>query len=1121
MIRARLPQPAAQRTEEPARPKVRSSSVARSPRSARDPRFMRTVDRLQRTAARRLPARGLEAPPPAVDRRVDRQAHRSPALDHRFSAVLDVQRMPQGAVPVSSPHDPAEREATAVAQQVVTMPEPAPDPDAQREVEQARQTDAAWAPAQGRGRPPGPPARLPLAVPLAGAHGPGLGYASRAVMAEIAAAGPDGRPLPTSVRRFMEPRFRADFGGVRVHTGEQAARLSRQLSAHAFTVGGQVFFGRDRFQPESHAGRALIAHELTHTIQQGAAVQQAPVIERAALPDVSSTAQPHVQRLGLDTVLDKLADLANGIPGFRMFTIVLGVNPINGSTVDRSAANILRAIVEFLPGGGLITQALDKYGVFDKVGGWIEGQLASLGLSGEALKDALMRFLRSLGVTDLLDPGGVWERAKAIFTTPIERIISFVKSLAGQVLKFIKDAILRPLAELAAQTPAWDLLIAVLGRNPITGDPVPRTAETMIGGFMKLIGQEEIWANIKKGNAVARAWAWFQGALSGLMGFVQELPGLFLQALQSLEIADIIVLPLAFVKVGRVFSGFFQRFVSWAGDTIWDLLEIVFSVVAPAVIGYVKKAASAFKTILKNPIGFVKNLIAAGKLGLSQFVRNFVTHLKAALIGWLTGSLAGAGLYIPQALSLPEIGRFVLSLLGITWEKIRGKLVKYLGEPAVKALETGFDILVTLVKKGPAAAWELIKQRLTDLKDMVIQAIIGFVKDKIVTAAVTKLLSMLSPVGAFIQAIIGIYNTAMFFVERMRQIAAVAAAVIDSISAIANGVIAAAASKVEKTLAGLLTLAISFLARIAGLGKVSDAVVNFLKMVQGRVDGAIDAGVKFLVDKGKAFLKTMFGSGTPGKDKPKDPRFREKAKADVASRIKGKLALSQVQGIITTIYAKYQNDGLKGIIVKREGKSNQYEADIIASKIKASNAEAEFEINVSDLDLAWPRTIATAVLAAGSKRTSFGPHRNDGTHHAEENLIPDLKNNWSAVAKPKASGVTNQLTVSITRSPCGNAPKAHDCAKQLADFLAGRRQNYLVEMNLRVASIYGGKTRKASREAIQMLAKRGVTFTAWDIVKELGDDTGDVPADTITKLQSRIDTAKQALPEIVKAGSDS
>src|SRR6185436_830252 len=113
-------------------------------------------------------------------------------------------------------------------------------------------------------------------------------------------------------------------------------------------------------------------------------------------------------------------------------------------------------------------------------------------------------------------------------------------------------------------TPAWDLLCAVLGRNPITGDTVPRNAATLIGGFMRLIGQEEIWQNIQRGNAVGRAWAWFQTAMSELMGFVSQIPQLFIQALTSLQIADIVLLPRAFARVAGVFGNFIGNFLSWA-----------------------------------------------------------------------------------------------------------------------------------------------------------------------------------------------------------------------------------------------------------------------------------------------------------------------------------------------------------------------------------------------------------------------------------------------------------------------------------------------------------------------------------------------------------------------------
>lgn len=721
---------------------------------------------------------------------------------------------------VSSPHDPAEKEAVATARKIIRMPV-----------------------SDGAIHNENPP--------LFTRGGEGGWFSNEPPSLS------GGQPLPLNIRRFMEPRFRTDFRNVKIHTGDKSAKLNRQLNAQAFTIGNHIFFGKESFQPESNEGKELIAHELTHTVQQEA------VIQRAEDVSIIQQSPQMAQRLGISDALDYFADKANLIPGFRMFTIILGVNPVNMSRVDRSAANILRAVIEFIPGGGLITQALDNHGVFDKVGIWVEQQIHSLGMTGSVIKEAISTFLDSLGWRDIFDLGGVWNRAKRIFTGPIDRIISFVKGLVTGIIKFIKDAILRPLAKLAEGTRGYDLLKAVLGEDPVTGELVPRNAETLIGGFMKLIGQQEVWENLKKSNAVARAWAWFQGALSSLIGFVRQIPTMFLNAFKSLEIADIVLLPRAFAKVAAVFGNFIGSFLSWAGNAVWNLLEIIFAVVAPGVIPYLKKAAGAFRTILKNPIVFIGNLVRAGKSGFQQFANKIGTHLKTSLIQWLTGTLGGAGVYIPQSFDLREIIKFVLSILGLTWQNIRQKLVRVVGETVVKAMETGFDIVVTLVTQGPAAAWEKIKEQLTNLKEMVMEEIMSFVTNKIVQSAVTKLISMLTPAGAVIQAIIAIYNTIMFFIERLKQIAQVAAAFIDSISAIAGGVIAAAANRVEQTLAGLLTLAISFLARFAGLGKVSDAIINIINKLRAPIDKALDKVVEWIVGMAKKMGK--FIAKTAGK----------------------------------------------------------------------------------------------------------------------------------------------------------------------------------------------------------------------------------------------------------------
>lgn len=78
-----------------------------------------------------------------------------------------------------------------------------------------------------------------------------------------------GQPLPASERAFFEPRFGRDFGNVRVYSDSRAALTAQSINARAFTLGRDIVFGAEQYSPGSRKGRSLLAHELTHIVQQG------------------------------------------------------------------------------------------------------------------------------------------------------------------------------------------------------------------------------------------------------------------------------------------------------------------------------------------------------------------------------------------------------------------------------------------------------------------------------------------------------------------------------------------------------------------------------------------------------------------------------------------------------------------------------------------------------------------------------------------------------------------------------------------------------------------------------------------------------------------------------------
>ncbi|MDX2296391.1 MULTISPECIES: phage tail protein [Streptomyces] len=287
------------------------------------------------------------------------------------------------------------------------------------------------------------------------------------------------------------------------------------------------------------------------------------------------------------------------------------------------------------------------------------------------------------------------------------------------------------------------------------------------------------------------------------------------------------------------------------------------------LLGILAKAASAIMKIIKDPIGFLGNLVKAVGAGLSLFVTNIGEHLKKGLVSWLLGTATKAGLELPQKFDLKGVIQLIASLLGLTWDNIRSRITrKGVPDEALGAVETSVPVAKKLATEGPAGAFEEIKAETGDLKSTILSKLAEYLVPTVIVAGITWIVSLLNPASAFVRAVKGIIDIVTFVVNQGAQIADFVNAVLDAVIEIANGGAAGVPKMVETALAASIPLLIGFLAALLGIGGLANKVKSVFQSVSRPVNRAIDKLVDFIAKKGKALWQKL-------KPKPRRPDLRD------------------------------------------------------------------------------------------------------------------------------------------------------------------------------------------------------------------------------------------------------
>ncbi|MEP0264728.1 hypothetical protein [Dokdonia sp.] len=328
------------------------------------------------------------------------------------------------------------------------------------------------------------------------------------------------------------------------------------------------------------------------------------------------------------------------------------------------------------------------------------------------------------------------------------------------------------------------------------------------------------------------------------------------------------------------------------------------------------KIVEVVVAIIADPIGFLSNMMAGVGQGISNFASNIVKHLQGGLISWLTGAMSGLSITMPEdVFSLKGIFSLSSQIMGFTWQAVRRVGTRVIGEPVMKALETGFELVNILRTEGVAGLWEYLKEQFQDIKETIMGAVMDMIQTQVVQAGIKWLLGLLSPVGAFVKAVMAIIDVVKFFIERAAQIADLVNAFMDSVSAIASGKVGAVAGAIEKALGKAVPVVIGLLASILGIGGLARKVIKLFKKIQKRVEKALVKLWKKIKKLAKKFLKKI-GFGKKKKEEKEDTSQLPDGKEKLFAKLRNDSHEIQVDG---GHELKFENEGEIAVYSRKKG----------------------------------------------------------------------------------------------------------------------------------------------------------------------------------------------------------
>lgn len=300
-----------------------------------------------------------------------------------------------------------------------------------------------------------------------------------------------------------------------------------------------------------------------------------------------------------DWLIDKVVDFVREIPGYTLLSYILGHDPITRVEVNKTPLTLLNAVLDIIPiGGDMVKWVLDYFLATNPVANWLFDSVKRFTNLISGVKSRFKNFWNNLTISDAGDPERVINDVANLFRSVVTEVVSFVGEVGKEFLIMVKDLALTNVVSFVKKyfPNAYDLLIVILGEDPVSKQPVDRNGTNILNAALKALGERgaQIKRQMVENGIFEKCVGWIDRSINLVLSLVSDVGNIFDTIWKAISFESLFHPVETFTEIATAFTTPIDRIIQFMTDAMKELLAILREALLDRLSNFAKEQRGYF-----------------------------------------------------------------------------------------------------------------------------------------------------------------------------------------------------------------------------------------------------------------------------------------------------------------------------------------------------------------------------------------------------------------------------------------------------------------------------------------------------------------------------------------------